>query len=112
MIWKDLKGLDVLLYYEGNATVRDRFKQSIIKHLYPRIQRDRTLEKLLQYRYLDHDHNPFFKMTCIEVCRKHREQPKQVSQKDWFIYDFCITDRFKMRELPKSRGQILSPMGW
>ena len=112
MIWKELKGLDVLLYHEGNANVRRSFKVSIRNNLYPRIQQDQTLERLLKYRDLNHDRNALFIMTCIEVCRKHREQPKQMNQKDWFIYDFCISDRFKWRELPKSRCQILSPMGW
>jgi len=110
--WRNLIKLDLVLFHEGNGAVRSRFLAAAKKNLYHQMQHNKQMANVIRYRGLDPDHNSTFKNICIEVCRKHREQPKQMKEKDWFILDFCMTEKFIRSQLPKSRGQIVQRMGW
>ena len=116
--WGLLVGLDFLLLKRASKFTRDVF-QFEVAHFHKTVaaemtKADRRTAKLgpsIKQRLLDPQNSMVDRLKCEKICLKERQQPKRMTEQDWVIFDFCIPQKFKLRFLPKSRGQIYGPMG-
>ena len=116
--WGLLVGLDFLLLKQASKFTRDvflfevaHFRKTLAAAMRKAEIRTAQLGPCIKQRLLDPQNSLVDRRKCELLCLKERQQPKRMTEVDWFIYDFCIPQKYKLRFLPKSRGQIYGPMG-
>ena len=116
--WRRLIGLDFLLMTKASSITRQLFLSEVGNHLknlsaamQKAEQRNKKISKFIKRRLLDPKNSCVDRRECERIFLKERQQPKQMTELDWFTFDFCIPEKYKLRWLPRSRGQILCRMG-
>ena len=116
--WGRLIGLDFLLSQKASPITRAVFLSEFgndLKALAAAMRkaehRNVKVSKFIKRRKLDPKNSCRDRWECERICVKERQQPKKMTELDWITYDFCIPEKYKLRFLPKSRGQIYCRMG-
>ena len=116
--WGRLIGLDFLLSQKASPITRAVFLSEFgndLKVLAAAMrkaeQRNVKVSKFINRRMLDPKNRYVDRNECERICIKQRQQPKKMTELVWVTYDFCVPQKYKLRFLPKSRGQIYGPMG-